>query len=91
MKLKFKNQKFQTDAVNAVVDLFRGQEEQNSTFSVIKDSVGNQMQFLEHQFGNDILIEDKKMLQNMHEVQKRNLLPVTDSIDEKKFCIEMEL
>ena len=65
MKLKFKNQKFQTDAVNAVVDLFRGQEEQNSTFSVIKDSVGNQMQFLEHQFGNDILIEDKKMLQNM--------------------------
>lgn len=90
MKLKFKNQKFQTDAVNAVVDLFRGQEEQNSTFSVIKYSVGNQMQFLEHQFGNDILIEDKKMLQNMHEVQKRNLLPVTDSIDEKKFCIEME-
>ena len=90
MKLKFKNQKFQTDAVNAVVDLFRGQEEQNSTFSVIKDSVGNQMQFLEHQFGNDILIEDKKMLQNMHEVQKRNFLPVTDSIDEKKFCIEME-
>ena len=90
MKLKFKNQKFQTDAVNAVVDLFKGQEEQNGAFSVIKDSVGNQIQFLEHQFGNDILIEDKKMIQNMHEIQKRNLLPVTDSIDEKKFCIEME-
>lgn len=90
MKLKFKNQKFQTDAVNAVVDLFRGQEEQNGIFSVIKDSVGNQIKFLEHQFGNNILIEDKKMLHNMHEIQKRNLLPITDDIDEKKFCIEME-
>lgn len=90
MKLKFKNQKFQTDAVNAVVDLFKGQEEQNGAFSVIKDSVGSQMQFSEHQFGNNILIENKKMLENMHEIQKRNLLPITDSIDEKKFCIEME-
>ena len=26
MKLKFKNQDFQTDAMNAVVDLFTGQE-----------------------------------------------------------------
>lgn len=90
MKLKFKNQEFQTNAVNAVVDLFRGQEEQNGAFSVIKDSVGNQMQFLEQQFGNDILIDNKKILENMHEIQKRNLLPITDSIDEKKFCIEME-
>ena len=90
MKLKFKNQEFQTNAVNAVVDLFKGQEEQNGTFSVIKDSIGDQMQFVEHQFGNDILIDNKKMLENMHEIQKRNLLPITDDIDEKKFCIEME-
>ena len=90
MKLKFKNQEFQTNAVNAVVDLFKGQEGQNGTFSVIKDSIGDQMQFVEHQFGNDILIDNKKMLENMHEIQKRNLLPITDDIDEKKFCIEME-
>ena len=32
MKLKFKNQDFQTDAVNAVVDLFAGQEKTRSTF-----------------------------------------------------------
>ena len=35
MKLKFKNQDFQTDAVNAVVDLFMGQEKTHSTFSVV--------------------------------------------------------
>ena len=34
MKLKFKHQDFQTDAVNAVVDLFAGQESPRSTFSV---------------------------------------------------------
>lgn len=90
MKLKFKNQKFQTDAVNSVVDLFRGQEEQNGEFSVIKDSQGDQMQFLEKQFGNALLINDETLIRNMHDVQKRNLLPLTNETDEKKFCIEME-
>ena len=34
MKLKFKNQQFQTDAVDAVVDLFKGQEKLTSTFEI---------------------------------------------------------
>ena len=33
MKLKFKNQGFQQDAVNAVADLFMGQERTTHTFS----------------------------------------------------------
>ena len=37
MKLKFKNQAFQMDAVNAVVDLFAGQEKTRSTFSVMEE------------------------------------------------------
>ena len=37
MKLKFKNQDFQTDAVNAIVDLFAGQEKTRSTFSVVEE------------------------------------------------------
>lgn len=41
MKLKFKNQTFQTDAVNAVVDLFTGQEKTQSTFSVMDDCQTN--------------------------------------------------
>ena len=41
MKLKFKNQTFQTDAVNAVVDLFTGQEKTQSTFSVMDDRQTN--------------------------------------------------
>lgn len=31
MKLKFKNQDFQTEAVNAVANLFQGQEKNHTT------------------------------------------------------------
>ena len=41
MKLKFKNQDFQTDAVNSVVDLFVGQEKTKGTFSVDNDGMDN--------------------------------------------------
>jgi len=33
MKLKFKHQPFQQDAVDAVADLFAGQEKRHSTFA----------------------------------------------------------
>lgn len=48
MKLRFKNQDFQTDAVNAVVDLFAGQDTRQSTFSV---EHGGQMTLLQNDFG----------------------------------------
>ena len=34
MKLKFKKQEFQEKAVNAVADLFKGQEKAGTTFSI---------------------------------------------------------
>jgi len=88
MKLKFKNQDFQTDAVNAVVELFIGQEKTNSTFSVDIEKQQNIMN--DFGIGNALLIDDKDMLANMHEIQKRNNLPKTDKLEEKRFCVEME-
>ena len=37
MKLQFKNQDFQTTAVNAVTDLFTGQEHTRATFSALDE------------------------------------------------------
>jgi len=37
MKLQFKDQDFQTAAVNAVTDLFLGQEHTRATFSVMDE------------------------------------------------------
>lgn len=90
MKLKFKHQDFQTDAVNAVVDLFAGQESAHSTFSV---ETGAQVQMSgmnEMGFGNGLVIDDNALLENMHTVQKRNSLPITDDAKTHQFSIEME-
>jgi len=76
MKLKFKTQDFQTDAVNAVVELFIGQEKGNATFSIVEE---RQVNMLQNEFGvgNDLLIDDAALLANMNAVQKRNKLPLT--------------
>ena len=90
MKLKFKNQQFQTDAVNAVADLFSGQEKMQSTFEITQ---GPQLSLVENELGigNGILISDEQLNANMHEVQKRNSLAPSDIKDGMhSFCIEME-
>lgn len=90
MKLKFKNQNFQTDAVNAVADLFGGQEILKSTFEIAQD---RQMSLIENDLGigNGMRISVNQLNENMHEVQKRGNLPLTDIEDDNlSFCIEME-
>ena len=88
MKLKFKNQGFQMDAVNAVADLFMGQEKTRTTFSVEREE--QQSWFYQQRTANALLIDDATLTENMHRVQKRNLLPLTDSAETHQFCIEME-
>lgn len=88
MKLQFKKQDFQTDAVNAVVNLFAGQEETHSTFSV---EVDRQYRLFDNLgFGNVLWIDDDTLAANMRTVQKRNNLPLTDDTAPRQFCIEME-
>ena len=88
MKLKFKNQDFQTDAVNAVVDLFLGQEKTHSTFSVTNET---QLTYInDFGIGNALYIDEKTISDNMHKVQKRNKLPMTKNASDMQFCVEME-
>lgn len=88
MKLKFKNQQFQQMAVDAVADLFLGQERQQSTFQL--DAGAEQaMLFNEYGVNNILLLDDERLLSNMNEVQKRNNLPKSND-DPHRFCVEME-
>ncbi len=89
MKLKFKNQDFQTDAVNAVCDLFLGQEKRYSSFEISKN-VTNLLLQNEFGIGNAKFISDNRILENMNKIQKRNNLPYTDDLANNQFCIEME-
>lgn len=93
MKLQFKTQDFQTAAVNAVVDLFAGQERTRATFSVMEEGRPlNQNSFLPAELGvgNVLRLSDEVLTSNMRSVQKRNLLPMTDSAASRQFCVEME-
>lgn len=90
MKLKFKNQSFQTEAVNAVCNLFAGQEKNRTTFDIINIEERNLINQSDYGIGNALLISDDKILANLHEVQKQHNLPLTDDLQERNFCIEME-
>lgn len=84
MKLKFKKQDFQTKAVEAVVDLFKGQYCKASTFSMLglynAETVG---------YGNTLTIDNKRIKENLNKVQMRNMLPLT-KLEQLRFNIEME-
>ena len=93
MKLQFKNQDFQTAAVEAVTGLFAGQEHTRATFSVMDEGqLPGQSAFgpAELGVGNVLRLDGGTLTDNMHAVQKRNLLPLTDHADSRQFCIEME-
>ena len=78
MKLKFKHQDFQDDAVNAVADLFIGQEKQSATFSIASD--------VRDVTANILRIDDAALLANMHAIQKRNGLPLSECRVESVEC-----
>ena len=88
MKLKFKNQDFQTEAVNVVADLFAGQERLQSSFAIQADNAAVLFEN-EYGIGNRLVIENKTIVENMQAVQKRQNLPMTEG-DDSQFCIEME-
>lgn len=90
MKLKFKNQDFQTEAVNSVVDLFAGQEKLQSTFEIVQEA---QLSLYQNDLGigNGVNISDEQLSANMHEVQRKHNLPTSDIKEGmRSFCIEME-
>ncbi|MCM1166545.1 MAG: DEAD/DEAH box helicase family protein [Lachnospiraceae bacterium] len=88
MKLKFKCRDFQTEAVNAVADLFSGQEKARGVFS----AAGGTRTPLVNGLGaeNTLYIDEKTISDNMHAVQKRNGLPMTKNASDMQFCVEME-
>ncbi len=91
MKLKFKKQNFQERAVNAVADLFKGQEKANATFSIADNSA--QMNFLQNEFGfgNKLLLDKETLVANLQNVQKSQSLPQTEEDTSKALPISIEM
>ena len=95
MKLKFKDQTFQTHAVESVVDCFIGQAPEEASYR-IDPGTSVQMTMSDTGFGNAaIQLGDIRLLENIREVQKRQNLPLSQKLIERTGCkynldIEME-
>jgi len=95
MRLKYKKQDFQIDAVNAVAELFQGQLQVTSVFGVNKVDIVDYADGDLCGYGNRLTINKEKIQANLHAVQERNLLTLTDIGEEDggpeyRFNIEME-
>src|SRR5262245_34546111 len=102
MKLKFKQQAFQTDAVKAVVDCFTGQPKSRGFKYAIDPGRGDDSgqraleDIVGSGFANDkIAIPSSRVLENLQGVQRRQNLPISPELKVTPVCdlnldIEME-
>ena len=96
-QLEFKysaDQPHQVNAVNAVCDLFRGQEFISEQFTAGFGRRGQQsLDDLTVGHANGLHVSAKQLLENLHAVQEENNLPPTNDATEgrlRDFTIEME-
>ncbi len=82
MKLQFKVQSYQTNAVDAVVDCFAGQPLSGGLRYRIDPGKDTQIEAFEEGFKNaDLRLTDAKLLENIHAVQKQGNLTPSISLD----------
>ena len=105
MKLKFKKQEFQSDAVNAVADCFAGQPKvEGVSYRIDPGKAGSAtggkgqagFDFSQAGFKNrELVLTKDQILANIHAVQERQNLPQSATLVSSKVCavnldIEME-
>jgi type III restriction enzyme len=94
MKLHFEpDLAYQRAAIEAVCDVFRGQEVCRTEFTVTKDAVGGAfLPGLESDLGlgNRLSLLPEDVLKNVNDVQLRNGLRKSETLDSADFTVEME-
>lgn len=81
MKLKFKVQPYQTNAVESVVDCFAGQPFNTGVTYRVDPGNAIQQRTEETGFKNaDLMLTDAQLLTNMHAVQRRQNLPMSEKL-----------
>ena len=95
MKLHFKEQQYQIDAVNSVCDLFYGEPKKElikNLFDreIVKDGLIEE-EIIYNVFANPKLkLSKDEILQNLKNVQKRNSLKLSKKLASLNFTVEME-
>ena len=82
MKIKFKSQPYQSEAVEAVVDCFEGQPNTSAMMYRIDPGRGTQGRMDEDGFRNaDLAMPVSTVLENIRKVQQRQNLPLSESLN----------
>ena len=71
MKLHFdSNQSYQWDAIKSITDIFEGQPLSSSDFefSIVQEG----LLLSENGFGNNLLLKEEQIIQNVKQIQERN-------------------
>ena len=95
MKLHFEpNLEYQLQAIEAVCDLFQGQEVSLTEFTVTQQALGYSQLLpgLESDLGigNRLTLLDEEIQSNLHDIQLRNGLPPSQDLKTGDFTVEME-
>ena len=95
MKLHFEpNLDYQLQAIEAVCDLFRGQELCRTEFTVTRDTAAAQvpLEFAKNDLGvgDRLTLLDDELLKNLGDVQLRHGLPPSGALSSGDFTVEME-
>ena len=93
MKLHFEpNLDYQLQAIEAVCDLFQGQETCRTEFTVTRETASGQLSLLENDLGigNRLTLLDDQLLANLHAIQLRHGLAPSPSLTSGDFTVEME-
>jgi len=95
MKLHFEpNLDYQLQAIEAVCELFRGQEICRTEITVTRDPADAQMRlgFAQNDLGigNRLTLLDDELLKNLSDIQIRNGLAPADALASGNFTVEME-
>ena len=107
MKIKYKIQKFQTEAVESVVDCFKGQPNIQDTYrpdpGVVKENTSGdtyrQMVLDDEDDSGDLLgyrntplkISEKQILDNLHQVQHRNNISESKELSKSIGCCAFDV
>ncbi len=91
---------YQLEAIQSVVDLFQGANRYDSVFSVARAKKDNDFQVemfnytekIKTGYGNDLVISENRLLENLQEVQAKNGVGISDSLrrSDLQYSIEME-
>lgn len=87
MKLEFEaNLEYQQDAISAVVELFKGQSKHKAGFNLYSNGNNDPIVAVK----NNLDIDQAQIFQNLQEIQEKNGVVKSQSLDSMDFSVEME-